>query len=149
MSKAKVLNPVNQTHVFGIVPALTLTSRHTGVINTHAAPIHLAVGKHFGPHSGFGVEHIWAEHKAEIIEDGFAHKDLVPDYVQGILTVPSLVYFEDRKLPRTRVNTVRIATGTVILEYVRTIINKVETPHWNVITAYSNTRTAGVVVGQI
>ncbi|MEN8933802.1 hypothetical protein [Planktotalea arctica] len=149
MSKVKVLNPIDQTHIFGFVPALTLTSQHSGVITTLQAPIHLVVGKHIGPHSGFGVEHIWAEHQNEIIADGFAHKGLVPDYVQRILTMPGLIYFEDRKLPRSRVNTVRIATGTVILEYVRTIIDKEEMPHWNVITAYSNTRTAGVVVGQI
>lgn len=149
MSRVRVLNPVDQTQIFGVVPALTLTSQHSGVIPTQQAPIHLVVGRHHGPNSGFGVEHIWAEHQNEIIADGFAHIGLVPDYVQRILTFPGLIYFEDRKLPRSRVNTVRIATGTVILEYVRTIIEKVETPHWNVITAYSNTRTAGVVVGQI
>jgi hypothetical protein len=73
----------------------------------------------------------------------------VSAYVQKILTAPGVIYFEDRNLKKPRVNTVRIVTGTVILEYVRTIIDKVETPHWSVVTAYSNTRTVGVLVGQI
>jgi hypothetical protein len=149
MSKVRVLNPVDNTDIFGVVPPLTLTSKHKGVITTLQAPIHLVQGRHLGPNSGFGVVHIWAEHKKEIIQDGFANQSLVPAYVQKILTAPGLIYFEDRKIPRTRVNTVRIVTGTVILEYVRTIIDKIETPHWSVVTAYSNTRTAGVLVGQI
>lgn len=149
MSKVRVLNPIDNTDIFGAVPPLTLTSKTKGVILTQAAPIHLLEGKHRGPNAGFGVAHIWAEHRKEIVQDGFANIGLVPAYVQGILTAPGLIYFEDRILRRSRVNTVRIVTGTVILEYIRTVVDKVETPHWNVITAYSNTRTAGVLVGQI
>jgi hypothetical protein len=149
MSKVRVLNPIDNTDVFGLVPPLTLTTKSKGVIQTQAAPIHLVEGKHIGPNAGFGVAHIWAEHRQEIIRDGFRNRGLVPAYVQGILTAPGLIYFEDRKLQRPRVNTVRIVTGTVILEYIRTVIDKVETPHWSVVTAYSNTRTAGVVVGRI
>jgi hypothetical protein len=149
MSKVRVLNPVNNTDIFGVVPALTLTSKHKGVITTLEAPIHLVAGKHIGPNAGFGVAHIWAEHQQEILRAGFTHQGHVPAYVQRILTAPGVIYFEDRKINRPRVNTVRIVTGTVILEYIRTVVNKVETPHWSVITAYSNTRKAGVVVGQI
>lgn len=149
MSKVRVLNPIDNTDIFGVVPSLRLTSKSKGVILTQAAPIHLVKGKHIGPNAGFGVAHIWAEHNREIRRAGFTNLDLVPAYVQGILTAPGLIYFEDRKLQRPRVNTVRIATGTVIMEYIRTVIDKVETPHWSVVTAYSNARTAGVVVGQI
>ncbi len=149
MSKIKVISPLSNSDVFGIVPALNLNSQHKGIITTVDAPIHLVEGKHIGPNSGFGVAHIWAEHMKEIIQSGFSARSDVPAYVQSILTAPGLIYFEDRKSARLRVNTVRIVTGTVILEYVRTVINKVETPHWSVITAYSNPRTAGVVVGQI
>lgn len=149
MSKKRVISPLSNTDVFGIIPSLSLNSQHKGIITTVSAPIHLVEGKHIGPNSGFGVAHIWAEHEKEIIQSGFSNQSDVPAYVQNILTTPGLIYFEDRKSTRLRVNTVRIVTGTVILEYVRTVINKVETPHWSVVTAYSNTRTAGVVVGQI
>ncbi|KAB6716663.1 hypothetical protein [Roseobacter sp. TSBP12] len=149
MSKVRVLNPIDNTDIFGVVPALTLTSKHKGVITTREAPIYLVEGKHIGPNSGFGVAHIWAEHQQEIIQAGFTNQSLVSAYVQKILTAPGVIYFEDRNLKKPRVNTVRIVTGTVILEYVRTIIDKVETPHWSVVTAYSNTRTVGVLVGQI
>lgn len=149
MSKERVLNPIDNTDIFGEVPSLKLTSKSKGVILTKAAPIYLVKGKHHGPNRGFGVAHIWAEHSHEIVRAGFTSRDLVPAYVQGILTAPGRIYFEDRKLRRPRVNTVRIVTGTVILEYIRVIIDKVETPHWSVVTAYSNARTAGVVVGQI
>lgn len=149
MSKVRVINPISNTDVFGIIPALTLNSQHDGIINTTQAPIHLVAGKHIGPNSGFGVAHIWAEHKKEIIQAGFTNQNDVPLYVQRILTSPGFIYFEDRKLKRVRVNAVRIVTGTVILEYVRTVVDKVEMPHWTIITAYSNPRNAGVVVGQI
>jgi hypothetical protein len=149
MSKVRVLNPIDKTEIFGVVPALKLTSKNKGVIHTQEAPIYLTEGKHRGAHFGFGVAHIWAEHSPEIIEDGFADIGLVPDYVQRILTYPSVIYFEDRKIPKTRVNAVRIRTGTVILEYFQPIINKVVTPHWSVITAYSNPRTTGVLMGII
>lgn len=149
MSKVRVINPISNTDVFGIIPALTLNSQKDGIINTAQAPIHLVAGRHIGPNSGYGVAHIWAEHEKEILQAGFTSQNDVPAYVQRILTAPGLIYFEDRKIKRLRVNTVRIVTGTVILEYVRTVIDKVETPHWTVVTAYSNTRTAGVVVGRI
>lgn len=149
MSKIRVLNPTDNTDIFGIIPALTLNSKLKGIITTVRCPIHLLEGRHHGPNSGFGVSHIWAEHKNEIIGSGFSSITDVPSYVQKILTTPSLIYFEDRKINRPRVNAVRIVTGTVILEYVRTKINNVETPHWSVVTAYSNPRTVGVLVGNI
>ncbi len=149
MSKVRVLNPIDNTDIFGVIHALTLTSKHKGIINTVEAPIHLVEGKHIGPNSGFGVEHIWAEHSKEIISAGYAGLHLVPAYVQRILAAPAAIYFEDRQVARPRVNTVRIVTGTVILEYVRTVIDGVERPHWSVVTAYSNTRTVGVLVGGI
>jgi hypothetical protein len=149
MSKAKVLNPVTRTHDFGSIPLLTLNTQLRGVITTVPAPIYLVEGRHFGPNGGFGVAHIWAEHEAEIVASGFATLSDVPAYVQRILSSHALIYFEDRRIAKSRVNAVRIVTGTVILEYVRTIENKVEVPHWSVVTAYSNTRTAGVLVGSI
>lgn len=144
-----MINPKNGSDVFGVVPALTLTSQHKGKILTVEASIHLVEGRHTGPNSGFGVAHIWAEHQREIMAAGYSSMDDVPSYVQAILTAPGLIYFEDRGTKRTRVNTVRIVTGTVILEYIQTVVDGVTRPHWSVITAYSNTRTAGVVVGQI
>lgn len=149
MSKVRVLNPIDNTDIFGVIPALTLISKHKGTITTVQAPIHLVEGKHIGPNSGFGVEHIWAEHSKEVTSAGYAGRHLVPAYVQSILAAPVAIYFEDRQVARPRVNTVRIVTGTVILEYVRTVVDGVEAPHWSVVTAYSNTRTAGVLVGGI
>ena len=149
MSKVRVLNPIDNTDIFGVIPALTLVSKYKGTIATVDAPIHLVEGKHIGPNSGFGVAHIWAEHSKEIISAGYAGRNLVPAYVQSILSAPAAIYFEDRQIARPRVNTVRIVTGTVILEYVRTRVQGVEVPHWSVVTAYSNTRTVGVLVGGI
>lgn len=149
MSKTRILNPTDNTDIFGTIPALTLNSKLKGLITTTQCPIHLYEGKHIGPNSGFGAAHIWAEHENEIIGSGFSSIADVPSYVQKILSKPSLIYFEDRKINRPRVNAVRIVTGTVILEYIRTVINKVETPHWSVVTAYSNPRTVGVLVGNI
>lgn len=145
----KVINPTTQDHSFGTVPVLTLARKNQSPVITLAAPIHLKEGKHIGANAGFGVKHIWAEHSAEIVAAGFAGVADVPAYVQGILNTPTLLYFEDRPGPRTRVNAVRIVTGTVILEYVQTKVGNVLTPYWSVVTAYSDTRTKGVVVGSM
>lgn len=145
----KVINPTTQDHSFGTVPVLRLARKNQSPVITLAAPIHLKEGKHFGPNAGFGVQHIWAEHSIEIMAAGFMGLADVPAYVQRILNTPTLLYFEDRPGPRTRVNAVRIVTGTVILEYVQTKVGNVFTPYWSVVTAYSDTRTKGVVVGSM
>lgn len=150
----KVINPTTQDHSFGTVPALTLARKNQSPIITLAAPINLKEGKHYGPNAGFGVQHIWAEHHLEIVAAGFASVADVPAYVQRIFNTPTNLYFEDRppkkgRIQKTRVNAVRIVTGTVILEYVQEQVNNVLTPHWSVVTAYSDTRTAGVLVGSM
>ena len=145
----KVLNPATQDHSFGMVPVLTLARKNQSTITTLAAPINLKKGKHLGPNRGFGVQHIWEEHNVEIVAAGFAGMADVPAYVQRILNTPTLLYFEDRPGSNTRVNAVRIVTGTVILEYVQTKVGNILTPYWSVVTAYSDTRTKGVVVGSM
>lgn len=145
----KVINPTTQGHSFGTIPVLTLARKNQSPIITLAAPIHLKEGKHFGPNAGFGVQHIWAEHRIEIMASGFMGIADVPAYVERILNTPTLLYFEDRPGSKTRVNAVRIVTGTVILEYVQTKVCNVLTPYWSVVTAYSDTRTKGVVVGSM
>lgn len=149
MSNKRVLNPKNGTYTFGFIPALTLVSQNKGIIQTQYAPIHLTEGKHFSANTGWGVTHIWAEHSQDVINAGYTSISGVPDFVESILNKPANIYFEDRSIKRTRVNCVRIVTGTVVLEYVRLIVDKIETPYWRVVTAYSNTRTNGVLVGNI
>lgn len=148
-ANSKTMNPISGNEVFGSVPSLTLPRRGKPSIIALTAPIHLKEGKHFGPNAGYGVEHIWAEHQSEIEAAGFNTVLDVPAYVIAILRTPTLLYFEDRPIPKARVNAVRIVTGTVILEYVQTQVENVLMPHWSIVTAYSGTRTAGVLVGNI
>lgn len=77
-ANTKVLNPATQDHSFGTVPALTLARKNQSPIITLAAPINLKEGKHFGPNSGFGVQHIWAEHSVEILAAGFGGSLMFP-----------------------------------------------------------------------
>lgn len=149
MSSVRLKNPKTNLDSFGNVPSLTLHRKGKETIFTLPCPIYLTVGKHIKKNNGFGMNHIWEEHSQEIISSGYNSKNDVPKYVLKLLSSPSCLYFEDREIKATRINNVRLFTGTVILEYVRQIINKVEVPHWSVVTAYSQTRTSGNLVGSI
>lgn len=148
MSKSRVRNPLDGTEIFATIPAVRLffSKTNTSLI-LEAAPVYLLEGKHHGPHRGFGVVHIWAEHEKEIKADGFKTIIDVPAYVANILRPPSVIYFEDRDLKNKRVSTVRLRTGSAFLEYFPQ--TKENPSYWSVVTAYSHTRTRGSIVGSL
>jgi|GEM_PF-1399142 len=57
MSNLCVINPSTGSISFGIVPKIKVL----GLI-CEQAEIHLFKGRHWGPHSGLGMKHIWTEH---------------------------------------------------------------------------------------
>lgn len=148
MSNARVRNPLDGTEIFATIPSVRLffSKTNTSLI-LEAAPVYLLEGKHYGPHKGFGVVHIWAEHEKEIKAEGFRTITDVPAYVANILRPPSAIYFEDRDLRSKRVSNVRLRTGSAFLEYFpQTRENQ---SYWSVVTAYSETRTKGSLVGSL
>ncbi len=80
MSNLCVINPSTGSISFGIVPKIKVP----GLI-CEQAEIHLFEGRHWGPHSGFGKKHIWAEHQTEMQQMGFGSKDEVGNYVASIV----------------------------------------------------------------
>ncbi|MGQ0563664.1 MAG: hypothetical protein ACT4OK_01150 [Gemmobacter sp.] len=109
------------------------------------APILLFAGRHIGPNRGYGAQHIWAEHAAEMARYGFRSADKVPDYVAKLVRAGTPLYFEGASFRRTRLLAVRTAEGTTILEY----LDRRDGPIWSVVTAFSGTKTHGTRVGTV
>lgn len=140
MSSKPVLNPVTGEFSFGLIPALRLAG-----FDCPESPVHLPVGRHVGPNRGFGVKHIWTEHKIEIMRVGYAAETDVPHYVLDMLRPGTPLFFEGQGWRATRLMAVRSSLGTVIMEFRA----QREGPIWAVVTAFSGTKTHGTRVGTV
>jgi hypothetical protein len=129
-----VLNPLTGELSFGTIPQLKLAG-----LAIPEARIHLHLGRHIGPNRGFGVRHIWAEHKAEILRAGYVEESDVPRYVLEMLKPGTPPFFEGQSWGKTRLMAVRSAKGTAIVE----LREQREAVVWAVVTAFSGTRTHG------
>lgn len=68
-----------------ITPEMADAGKELGL---EALPIKLLKGKHFGNHTGFGIEHLWNQHGAELEARGY---DL-SDFLTGIFGKPNQIY---------------------------------------------------------
>lgn len=125
---------------FGVVPEMN--SR--GVI-IPSGGIRLLSGKHRGPNRGFGAQHIWAEHAAEMERKGFHGYDEVPAYVAHIIQNGTPLYFGGESWNRVTVMAVRASSGVAILDYK----DRRDGAIWSVVTAYGGSRTHGTRVGTV
>lgn len=82
-----------------------------------AGNIQLRVGDHYGPHRGFGIRHIWAEHEVEMRELGYECVHDVPKFVARVITRGTPIYCEFND-PRGNHNVavVKSSIGTAILQ---------------------------------
>ncbi|MCU0463795.1 MAG: hypothetical protein MUF38_04425, partial [Anaerolineae bacterium] len=101
------------------------------------ASIILPVGRHIGPNKGFGVRHIWTEHRLEMAKSGLFEEADVPHYVLAIIQVGTPLYFEGANWQQTRLMAVRSTKGTAVIEF----RDRREGPVWTVVTAFSGTKT--------
>lgn len=136
------LKPLQLTNLgdFGVVPELKLR----GQVFLECA-INLEVGKHWGPHGGFGVRHIWAEHRLDMEKAGFAHESDVSAYVASIIGSGTRLFYEGASWRSTRLMAIRSTKGTVVLEY----RDRRTGPIWSVVTAFPGTKTHGALVGTV
>lgn len=105
------INPLSGNTVFGVFPEIVHSHHHFP-----AGPIRLKYGKHFGPHRGYGISHIWAEHWRHI-DDPHAASAAVIEHVTQIIHTGASIHCEFSQLkgaPRTMV--CRGAHGIAILQ---------------------------------
>lgn len=137
---SKVTNPKNQNHIFGIVPSFNLGN---GII-TPEAPIILKVGHHiYKTKSGFGVNHIWAGHKNEIITAGYNNIEDVAQFVGDIIVPGTDIFCEKIGWSNGHIcNVLQSSLGIVILELQKN-------DEYSVISAYTRKQSRGTLVGKI
>ncbi len=108
--------------------------------------IFLRAGKHKGPHSGFGVRHIWMEHGHELIKWGYTTIDDVPRFVAEIVVHGTNVVCEFNDMRGLhRVIAIRGRKGCAVLS----AWEKSGEIHYSVVTAYRNRTPNGSPVGRI
>jgi hypothetical protein len=140
LSSRPILNPGTGLCSFGVVPGLKLA----GLVLAEAE-IHLPMGRHIGPNRGFGVRHIWAEHRIEMVQAGFHSEAEVPLYLLEIVQAGTPLFFEGASWHQTRLMAVRSARGTAVIEF----RDRREGPVWSVVTAFSGAKTHGTRVGTV
>lgn len=140
MSYSPLLNPLAGTLSFGIVPALNLAGEALP-----EAEIRLFVGKHIGPHRGFGARHISAEHGGALERLGLLEESGVSQFVAQIIRAGTPLFYEGASWRTTRLMAVRSASGQAILEFRA----QREAAIWSVVTAFPGSKTHGTRVGTV
>ncbi|PIB22838.1 hypothetical protein BFP76_09915 [Amylibacter kogurei] len=135
-----LFHPETGQTCFGVIP-----EKNTKRFVIPAGDIRLPVGKHRGPHRGYGAKHIWVEHKKEMMQAGFGTWEEVPNYVTTILKVGTPIFYEGGSFKHSRVMAVRSSAGTCILE----LKEQRDKNIWSIVTAFSGTKPHGVKVGNI
>lgn len=126
-------NPKTGTPIFGIFPHIT-HQRST----FSEGPIYLRYGRHTGPHRGFGLVHIFEEHKREIerqtsiqlfsIQDAI---EVIPMYINSILVKDAAIHSEFDL--RMRCTIVKTKNGLVLLEPFK---DGEDNTYYSIVTAY-------------
>jgi len=110
-----IVNPKTGTPVFGTIPC----------INNKPYPfpegeIFLKYGEHLGANRGFGIRHIWEEHKDDILSMGYESTDkyaLTAHYVSDILISGARIFCEFARHRNERVTILQSAIGISIIEH--------------------------------
>jgi hypothetical protein len=106
-------------------------------------PVRLLVGKHVGPNKGYGVAHIWAEHRDEMARFGLFEQHHVGDFVSSVVRPHCPLYFDIQRARLTRLLAVRSKNGTAILELREAATDN----YWSVVTAFMRPNPRGTKVG--
>ncbi len=138
-----IINPNNNKPHFGFVE-IKHNSRWSQI---SSGPIYLLQGQHFGRNRGYGVDHIWAEHEADVIKAGYSRIEDVPSYVSRIVCSGAVVHCEFAQLRGDqRLTVVRSPMGKAVLELRRP---RGAEPFYSVLTAYGQNRADGTRVGTV
>ena len=119
---------------FGIVPHIP--NRLIG------GNIYLKHGKHIGPHKGFGLAHILAEHGKE-----FHNSDDAIRFVAEVLSSRAKIYSEVDGYRNPKVAVLRASIGVVYIEEIPE--NSSTFLMYSVITAFVRKSAHGSIIGQL
>jgi hypothetical protein len=125
---------------FSTVPELKLN----GLLHP-PADVHLLVGRHAGPHRGFGQVHIWAEHAKEMERLGLHTIDDVPSFVERVVQPGTPLHHEGGSWRKERLLAVRSPFGTAVLEW----RCQRDGPIWSVVTVFLRRNPVGVRIGRL
>jgi hypothetical protein len=76
-----------------------------------AAEIHLLSGKHAAHNRGLGACHRWAEHRTEMMTEGFTSEAEVPACVAFVITAASQLHYSGESFRYSRLMAVRVSRG--------------------------------------
>ena len=139
-----VLHPTGGS-IYGSVPEMN--SR--GII-LPGGDIQLRIGNHFGPHNGFGVRHIWAEHEVEMRAHGYEVVSDVPKFVARVITIGSPIYCEFNNIRGNHnVAVLKSSIGTAILQPKRAGPDADSEWIYSVVSVFTRTSTRGTLVGNV
>ena len=142
--------PEQDGYVFGSLPQM-----NSGRDIVLGGDIFLKIGRHFGPNSGFGANHLWADHMAAIASfprlEGIDHfygvaLALVVSYVTAIIQPGTPVYCEFASIGKYRPAVLSSKAGTVILEEREDEYGEC---YYSVVTAYDLRRPKGTLIGRV
>ncbi len=137
-----VVHPTTDEISFGFIHEST----NRGEV-IEAGPIILKVGRHTGPNRGFGINHIWLEHKNDLIKVGYLTPEDAIQFVADIIVEGAAIHCEFSSLRGNHRTTVlKSALGLVVLEPKETGSGEIQ---HSVVTAYPNGKARGTLIGTI
>lgn len=135
----KLVNPQTGEFFFGYIPDMPQHGISGGGII-------LRYGEHKGPNRGFGVVHIWIEHRAELLKMGFDTEEKVPEFINKIIVPETPIYCEFSDLRGNhRLTVLRTIYGLVILE---PRLDKDNNRIYSVVTAFTKKNAHGTQIGK-
>lgn len=135
---AAATSPLTGTPIFGTVPEI-----HTQWTRFNEGPIFLRSGQHISAKRGFGMAHIWAEHKQELIGRGYTDIERVPAYVSTIICTGATLYWEIGA--RLTIS----ATSATDIAIIQERFDGTGRVFYSVITAFQKGRAHGTLVGAV
>jgi hypothetical protein len=136
-----IINPKTGTPLFGVMPEIKNKAYYFP-----EGDIYLRHGEHRGPNRGWGLKHIWAEHKSELLALGHEERKNVADFVSEIIQSKAKIFCEFSQIASERVTVLKSPTGLVILDH-RT--DGEGTDFYSVVTAFKANRAQGVLIGNL
>ncbi len=109
--------------------------------------IHLRYGRHFGPHRGYGLMHIWQEHFAGI-PDSPGAEQAVCSFITTIITPGAAIHYEGGTsiAQDNRSAIFRTRQGLAVVEQK---LDGRGDAYYSVVTAYRSERVHGQRVGTL
>jgi len=119
------------------------------LLQQSGGPILLRAGRHYGPHRGFGIRHIWQERGHDLARFGYPSIYDVPRFVSDVIVDGAIVVCEFNEMAgHHRLIVLRGRKGCVVLAAFPDLNNEDEI-FYSVVTAYRNRATNGRAVAVV